>query len=70
MPDDPAGTSEFPHLLLNQARVQDYFAEFAAHSPARAEPDYGVEFLGLEVTGVGDHPVRVDVAPHHRAAPG
>src|SRR3954471_7290493 len=26
VPDDPAGTSEFPHLLLNQARVQDYFA--------------------------------------------
>ncbi|GAB6898749.1 FAD-dependent monooxygenase [Kineosporia succinea] len=49
VPDDPSGISEFPHLILNQARVLDYFAEFAANSPARAVPDYGVEFAGLEV---------------------
>ncbi|MCD5311946.1 FAD-dependent monooxygenase [Kineosporia babensis] len=51
VPDDPSGISEFPHLILNQARVLDYFAEFAFNSPARAVPDYGVEFVGLEVTG-------------------
>ncbi|GAA3635524.1 FAD-dependent monooxygenase [Kineosporia mesophila] len=67
VPDDPSGISEFPHLILNQARVLDYFAEFAAHSPGRAAPDYGVEFLGLEVTGDADHPVRVDV--RHRTGP-
>ncbi|GLY19521.1 phenol 2-monooxygenase [Kineosporia sp. NBRC 101677] len=50
VPDDPSGISEFPHLILNQARVLDYFAEFAHNSPTRAVPDYGVEFLGLEVT--------------------
>ena len=61
VPDDPSGTSEFPHVCLNQARVQDYFAEFAVNSPARATPDYGIEFLGLEVTDRADYPVDVQV---------
>ena len=34
--------SEFPHLIVNQARVLDYFAEAAAHGPGRIAPDYGV----------------------------
>ncbi len=34
-PDDPHGVSEFPHLLVNQARVLDYFAEWMERSPAR-----------------------------------
>ena len=29
--DDPGGISEFPHLIVNQARVLDYFAEFMAN---------------------------------------
>ena len=40
--------SEFPHLIVNQARVLDYFAEAAAHGPGRIVPDYGVEFVGLD----------------------
>ncbi len=58
-PDDPAGVSEFPHLIVNQARVLDYFAEAARNAPARIEPDYGYEFLGLDVADGGDHPVTV-----------
>jgi phenol 2-monooxygenase len=57
--DDPHGISEFPHLIVNQARVLDYFAEFMAHSPTRMAPDYGYEFVGLEVTGAGEYPVSV-----------
>lgn len=57
-PDDPHGTSEFPHLLVNQARVLDYFAEWMERSPTRLTPDYGWEFAGLEI-GDGEHPVRV-----------
>lgn len=53
--------SEFPHLIVNQARVLDYFAEAAANGPARIEPDYGVEFLGLTVHDSGDYPVEVRV---------
>ncbi|GAA3746361.1 FAD-dependent monooxygenase [Leifsonia bigeumensis] len=57
--DDPKGVSEFPHLIVNQARVLDYFAESAANGPARIRPDFGYEFVGLEVAEEGDHPVRV-----------
>jgi phenol 2-monooxygenase len=57
--DDPAGISEFPHLIVNQARVLDYFAEFMANSPARMKPDYGFEFQGLEVASGGEYPVTV-----------
>ncbi len=58
-PDDPAGISEFPHLIVNQARVIDYFAEYAQRAPARGDVDYGWEFVGLEVTGEGEYPVAV-----------
>ena len=54
--DDPAGISEFPHLIVNQARVLDYFAEFMANSPTRMTPDYGYEFRGLEVAARGSTP--------------
>ena len=40
-PDDPQGISEFPHLIVNQARVIDYFADYARRAPARGEVDYG-----------------------------
>jgi phenol 2-monooxygenase len=55
-PDDPHGISEFPHLLVNQARVLDYFAEWMERSPTRMTPDYGWEFTGLTI-GEGEHPV-------------
>ncbi|UOQ61218.1 FAD-binding monooxygenase [Leucobacter rhizosphaerae] len=57
-PDDPNGISEFPHLIVNQARVIDYFAEYARRAPARGKVDYGWEFIGLEV-GEGEYPVAV-----------
>ena len=60
--DDEMGISEFPHLIVNQARVLDYFAEVMANSPTRMKPDYGYEFRGLEVTGQGEYPVTVTLA--------
>ena len=65
--DDPAGISEFPHLIVNQARVLDYFAEVAAKSPTRLTPDYGYEFVSLEVAEAGEYPVTVTLA--HTAGP-
>ena len=53
--------SEFPHLIVNQARVLDYFAEAAAHGPGRIAPDYGVEFVGLTVHAEGEYPIEVRV---------
>nr|BFF08812.1 hypothetical protein GCM10025699_01150 [Microbacterium flavescens] len=50
--------SEFPHLIVNQARVLDYFAEAAANGPGRIVPDYGIEFLGLTTRDEGSTPSR------------
>ncbi|MDQ4214663.1 FAD-dependent monooxygenase [Microbacterium sp. ASV81] len=52
---------EFPHLIVNQARVLDYFAEAAADGPGRIRPDYGVEFAGLTIHDEGEYPVEVQV---------
>ncbi|GGE93698.1 FAD-dependent monooxygenase [Mycetocola zhadangensis] len=51
--------SEFPHLIVNQARVLDYFAEAAANGPGRIAPDYGIEFVSLTVHEQGEFPVEV-----------
>ncbi|WP_278757457.1 FAD-dependent monooxygenase, partial [Corynebacterium stationis] len=59
--DDEFGISEFPHLIVNQARVLDYFARFAKQGPARITPDYGWAFIGLEVSEEGEYPVAVTV---------
>lgn len=58
-PYDAGGMSEFPSLVVNQARVLDYFAEFMAIAPTRMKPDYGVEFLGLEIEDEAEYPVAV-----------
>lgn len=60
--DDPRGISEFPHLIVNQARVLDYFAEVMANSPTRMRPDYGLEFRSLHVGEDVEYPVRVTLA--------
>lgn len=59
--DDPSGVSEFPHLILNQVRVQDHLVEFMGNSPARMQPNYGIEYVGMEDTGAGDYPLHVRV---------
>jgi phenol 2-monooxygenase len=55
------GLSEFPHVIVNQARMQEYLLEYMRKSPTRLEPDYGVEFVRLEVEAEGDYPVLVHV---------
>ncbi|WP_431711643.1 FAD-binding monooxygenase [Glutamicibacter uratoxydans] len=55
--DDPQGISEFKHLIVNQARVLDYFARFAKLSPARITPDYGYDFKSLTVEEGEEYPV-------------
>lgn len=59
--DDPSGISEFPHLILNQVRVQDHLVEFMGNSPARMQPNYGIEFVSMEDTGASDYPLKVVV---------
>lgn len=59
--EDPNNVSEFPHLIVNQARVLDYFAEVMANAPTRMQPDYGIAFQGLEITPDADYPVVVSL---------
>lgn len=60
--DETGNMSEFPHLIVNQARVLDHFATFMANSPARIKPDYGYEFVGLDIADEGEYPVTVTLA--------
>lgn len=57
--DDPANISEFEHLIVNQARVLDYYQRFMERSPSRMTPNWGWEFLGLTVHEDGEYPVEV-----------
>ena len=59
MQDVEDGLSEFPHVILNQARVHDYLLESMQRSPSRLELDYGLEFAGLTVEDSDEHPVAV-----------
>ena len=38
--DTEDGLSEFPHVVLNQARVHDFYLELMRNSPSRLEPHY------------------------------
>jgi phenol 2-monooxygenase len=59
--DTEDGLSEFPHLIVNQARLLMYLQEYAAKSPTRFAPNFGTEFVGLTVERDGEHPVFVMV---------
>lgn len=43
------GLSEFPHVILNQARVHDFFLDVMAQSPTRLEPDYSRRLVDLKI---------------------
>lgn len=49
--------SEMPHVILNQARVHDFYLEIMRNSPHRLEPDYNCELIALNATDDPDHPV-------------
>ena len=54
------GLSEFPHVVLNQARVHDFYLELMRHSPSRLEPHYSRRVLDVAVDRTAaDHPVSV-----------
>ncbi|MDQ1421943.1 MAG: phenol 2-monooxygenase, partial [Acidimicrobiaceae bacterium] len=57
--DTEDGLSEFPHLIVNQARLLQYLLDYMQKSPTRLVPDYGLDFVTLKVESEGDHPVVV-----------
>jgi phenol 2-monooxygenase (NADPH) len=57
--DTEDGLSEFPHVIVNQARMQQYLLDYMRRAPTRMEADYGLEFETLKVLPEGEHPVVV-----------
>lgn len=43
------GLSDFPHVILNQARVHEFYLEKMRKSPNRLEPNYGRRLVGLDI---------------------
>ncbi len=65
------GLSEFPHVVLNQARVHDFYLELMRNSPNRLEPDYSRQMLDLKIdqSDGSDYPVTVRLQrtdPQHK----
>jgi phenol 2-monooxygenase len=57
--DTEDGLSEFPHVIVNQARLLGYLEDYMHKSPTRLVPDYGWDFVSLTVEPAGDYPVTV-----------
>ncbi|MCW2636765.1 MAG: putative Flavin-containing monooxygenase [Blastococcus sp.] len=55
------GLSEFPHVIVNQARMLAYLRDSMERSASRLQPFYGLHASGLTVDpgGSSDHPVTV-----------
>jgi len=63
------GLSEMPHMILNQARVHDFYLQVMRNSARRLEPHYSRKLVSLEIDpqGSASHPVRLTF---ERQAPG
>ena len=58
--DTEDGLSEFPHVVLNQARVHDFYLDVMRQSPSRLQPHYSRRVLDVSVDrGAVDFPVTV-----------
>ena len=57
--DTEDGLSEMPHVIVNQARLQQYLLDYMRQSPSRMEADYGLEFVNLQIATEGEYPVQV-----------
>jgi phenol 2-monooxygenase (NADPH) len=43
------GLSEFPHVILNQARVHDFYLQVMRNAPNRLEPEYAWRVIDLQI---------------------
>jgi phenol 2-monooxygenase len=53
------GLSEFPHVIVNQARIQQYLLEVMERSASRLRPDYGLEVIDVTRDDDPEYPVEV-----------
>jgi phenol 2-monooxygenase len=59
--DTEEGLSEFPHVIVNQARMLAYLLDHMARSPSRSAPLYGLQAneVELDTSGASEYPVTV-----------
>lgn len=57
--DTTEDVSEFPHIIVNQARLLEYLLDYMKNAPTRLEPDYGYEVVDVTVSDAGEYPVAV-----------
>ncbi len=59
--DTEEGLSEFPHVIVNQARMLAYLREHVERSASRSTPFYGLRASGVEIDagGASEYPVTV-----------
>jgi phenol 2-monooxygenase len=64
------GLSEFPHLIVNQARIHQHLLEQMRRSARHLTPDYGYDFVDVQVDPEADaeHPALVTL--EHTSADG
>ena len=63
IPDTEEGLSEFPHVILNQARVHDFYLEIMRNAPTRLVPDYGLKVADLTIPEDPAAPIEVRLRP-------
>jgi phenol 2-monooxygenase len=47
--DTEDGLSEFPHVILNQARIHDFYLDVMQKSPSQLQPDYARRLRDLKI---------------------
>ncbi len=69
--DTEPGLSEFPHVIVNQARMLAYLLEYMERSPSRLRPYYSLHAsdLSIETDADSDYPVEVTVQHLENGAP-
>jgi phenol 2-monooxygenase (NADPH) len=61
--DTEEGLSEFPHVIVNQARLLAYLLDYMARSASKLEPFYGLKASDVQIdtSGSPEYPVTVTV---------
>ena len=55
------GISEYQHVVVNQARLQDYLVEKMGNSPTRLKPEWGMQAVDVQLPAEESDPVLVTV---------
>ena len=58
--DTETGLSEFPHVIVNQARIQELYLDIMKNSPRRTVPHYSRSLVSARVES-GDYPVVAEI---------